>query len=69
VHRRKFFIIYPNQYIPGDGYKVRRSKLQALKCGIKMGKGSSVDVLIHVHAGSHKDWCRSISMPLWDELT
>ena len=65
MHTRKQFLIYPPNYKPGDGYKVRHSKRQAWKVAIRFGGGASVDVCVHRHARKHTGWISSTSFALW----
>lgn len=65
MHTRKQFLIYPPNYQPGDGYKVRHSKRQAWKAAVRMGEGSSVDVETHTHPAPRTFWHSSTSRPLW----
>ncbi len=65
MHRRKQFLIYPPNYQPGDGYKVRHSKRQAWKCAVRMGAGAGVDVAVCIHPGRGKGWVSSRGYALW----
>jgi hypothetical protein len=65
MHTRKAFLIYPPNYKPGDGYKVRRSKRQAWKEAVRMGEGASVDVQKQTHPAPRTRWNSSVSRPLW----
>jgi hypothetical protein len=65
MHTRKAFLIYPPNYKPGDGYKVRHSKRQAWKVAVRMGEGASVDVAMHTHTAPRTFWNSSSSRPLW----
>ena len=68
MHRRKQFLIYPPNYKPGDGYKVRYSKRQAWKVAVRMGVGASVDVSVHIHPGRCEGWISSSGYGLWGPL-
>lgn len=46
MRKRKEFIIYPPDYKPGDGFKVRKSKRQANKVADHWGAGAEVWVCI-----------------------
>lgn len=66
MHRRKKYLIYPPDYLPGDGFVVRHSKRQALKAAVRMGDGASVDVCIDIHPARCKQWTSSRQcMLLW----
>jgi len=65
MHNRKEFIIYPPNYKPGDGFKVRKSKRQAWKVAVKMGVGASVDVCTQSHEAPRTFWKACGSSPLW----
>jgi hypothetical protein len=64
-HSRKAFLIYPPNYMPGDGYKVRYSKRQAWKVAVRMGEGASVDVCTQHHPAPRKSWVSFGSKLLW----
>ncbi len=67
MHRRKTFLIYPPNYKPGDGYKVRHSKFQAWKVAVRMGAGASVDVCVQIHPAARKNWISSTGpAPVWE---
>ena len=63
MHRRKEYLIYPPNYVPGGGYKKRFSVLQAKKLCLKMGCGAGIDVHIHIHPGPFKSWVSSFNEP------
>lgn len=65
MRTRKAFLIYPPNYKPGDGYKVRHSKRQAWKAAVRMGDGASVDVSINKHPRRHANWISSSGRALW----
>ena len=66
MHTRKKFLIYPTDYKPGDGYKIRYSKLQAWKVAIKMGAGSFIDVSVQKHPKRCQEWTSSSIDALWE---
>ena len=59
MHKRKKFLIYPPNYKPGDGFKVRHSKFQAWKVAMRMGIGAGIDVCVHIHPAARKNWTSS----------
>ena len=65
MHSRKVFLIYPPNYKPGDGYKVRHSKRQAWRVAVRMGEGASVDVETQTHPAPRTRWTSSVSRHLW----
>jgi hypothetical protein len=67
MHRRKKFLIYPPNYKPGEGYKVRHSKFQAWKEAVRMGAGAGVDVCVQIHPAARKNWISSTGpTPVWE---
>jgi hypothetical protein len=67
MHKRKAFLIYPPNYKPGDGFKLRHSKFQAWKVAIHMGGGACVDVCVKTHPARGSHWTSSIGpKPLWE---
>lgn len=65
MHKRKQYLVYPPNYKPGDGYKVRYSRVQAWKAAVRMGEGASVDVCTHTHPAKRTFWNSSSGRELW----
>lgn len=66
MHKRKKFLVYPPNYKPGDGYKAYHSRLQAWKASMRLGEGTSVDVIICSYLGPRVFWNSRESLPLWE---
>jgi hypothetical protein len=66
AHIRKRFLVYPPDYKPGDGFKVRHSKFQAWKVALRMGAGASIDVSVYRHPAPRKNWVSSSGYALWE---
>ena len=56
MHRRKEYLIYPPNYVPGDGYQKRFSVLQAKKLCLKMGHGAHIRVSVFNYPAKFQPW-------------
>ena len=68
MHTRKKFLIYPPEYKPGDGYKIRYSKLQAWKVAVKLGAGAFIDEEVYKHPKRCHAWTSSRLGRLWETV-
>ena len=66
MHTRKQYLIYPPNYKPGDGYKVRYSKWQAWKLAMNMGAGAEIDVWVSHHPARCQGSVSSSNRMLWE---
>ena len=66
MHTRKQYLVYPPNYVPGDGYATVYSKFQAYKIAVKMGGRASCYVSIQKFKNKRSNWVSSSLVPLWE---